>query len=422
MSAAPLAERAQVPRLLAGIHHGRAVALVEHLARHGRLERAASLHALLDASGLQGRGGAAFPVARKVAAVAARRGKPVVVVNAAEGEPLSGKDKVLLRHVPHLVLDGAVALAAELGTSDVVVAVARAARTEAGVLAGAVEERRARGLDGRVRIEIVAAPDRFVAGEETALVQHLNGGAAVPTFVPPRPSERGVDGRPTLVQNAETVAHVALIARHGAAWFRRAGTVAEPGTALFTVSGAVRRPGVHEAELGIPLLDLLDLAGGAAAQPQAVLLGGYFGTWFSAADARELTLDDGCLAARGGALGARAVFMLREHVCGVAESARVVRYLAEQSAGQCGPCVHGLAAIAGALERTARLEAADERARIARWCDQVDGRGACRHPDGAVRFVASALRVFAPEFDAHGRQRRCTRTGARVLPIPGRRE
>jgi NADH:ubiquinone oxidoreductase subunit F (NADH-binding) len=421
VSSAPLAEPARVPRLLAGIHHGRAVALAEHLSRHGRLERP-SLRALLEASGLQGRGGAAFPVARKVADVAARRGKPVVVVNATEGEPLSGKDKVLLRHVPHLVLDGAVALAAELGTNDVVVAVARAARTEAGVLATAVEERRARRLDGRVRVEIVAAPDRFVAGEETALVQHLNGGAALPTFVPPRPSERGVDGRPTLVQNAETVAHVALIARHGAPWFRRAGTAAEPGTALFTVSGAVRRPGVHEAELGIPLLDLLDLAGGASAQAQAVLMGGYFGTWFSAADARQLTLDDGCLARRGGALGARAVFVLPEHVCGVAESASVVRYLAEQSAGQCGPCVHGLAAIAGALERTTRLEAGDERARIARWCDQVDGRGACRHPDGAVRFVASALKVFAAEFDAHGRQRRCTRTVARVLPIPGRRE
>jgi NADH:ubiquinone oxidoreductase subunit F (NADH-binding) len=318
------------------------------------------------------------------------------------------------------VLDGAVALAAELGTGDVVVAVAGTARDEAGAVAAAIEERRARRLDGHIRVEMVAAPDRFVAGEETALVQYLNGGAALPTFVPPRPSERGVDARPTLVQNAETVAHVALIARHGVAWFRGPGTAAEPGTALFTVSGAVRRPGVHEAELGIPLLDLLELAGGASAQAQAVLVGGYFGTWFSAAAAAELTLDDACLAPRGGALGARAVFVLPEHVCGVAETAGVARYLADQSAGQCGPCVHGLAAIAGALERTARLEARDERPRIRRWCEQVDGRGACRHPDGAVRFVASALTAFAAEFDAHARNRRCTRSGARVLPIPGR--
>jgi len=270
-------------------------------------------------------------------------------------------------------------------------------------------------------VRVATVPDRFVAGEETALVQHLNGGPALPTFAPPRPFERGVGGRPTLVQNAETVAHVALIARHGPSWFRSVGTPAEPGSALFTLSCGVRRPGVQEAALGIPLLELIDVAGGATKTPQAVLVGGYFGTWFSAAAARELTLDDACLRARGGALGARAIAVLPEDACGVVETARVARFLAEHSAGQCGPCVHGLAAIAGALERTARLEGGDERGRVARWCGQVDGRGACRHPDGAVRFVASACEAFAPEFDAHAVHIRCTRAGARVLPIPARR-
>jgi NADH:ubiquinone oxidoreductase subunit F (NADH-binding) len=411
VSAVPVEHVAPAPRLLAGIHRARPVTLAEHLSRHGRLDPRPrrSLHAVLDASGLEGRGGAAFPVARKLAAVAARRGRPVVVVNATEGEPLSGKDKVLLRHVPHLVLDGAVALASELGTNDVVVAIASAAKPEAAAVAAAIAERSSRRIDGRVRIEMVAVPDRFVAGEETALVHFLNGGPAVPTMIPPRPFERGVGGRPTLVQNAETVAYVALLARHGAGWFRRLGTQSEPGPALFTVSGAVRRPGVHEVALGIPLLELVELAGGPSAVPQAVLVGGYFGTWFTAAAARELTLDDACLASRGGGLGARVVFVLAAEQCGVAETARVARFLAEQSAGQCGPCVHGLAAIAGALARTARLERVDERARIARWCGQVEGRGACRHPDGAVRFVASALDVFSAEFDAHCTHGRCTR-------------
>jgi NADH:ubiquinone oxidoreductase subunit F (NADH-binding) len=384
-----------LPRLLTGLHADRAVSLGEHIARYGALDlrRPPSLLGLLEASGLQGRGGAGFPVARKLQAVAGGRGKPVVVVNATEGEPLSGKDKVLLRHVPHLVLDGAVAFAVELKTTEVVVAVARKAKAERTALVSAIEERRSRRIDGRVEIRVVAVPDTFVAGEETALVQLLNGGPALPTLAPPRPYERGVGGRPTLVQNAETVAHVALIARFGADWFRQLGTRAEPGSALFTVSGAVRRAGVHEAQLGTPLRDLIVLAGGATKTPQAFLVGGYFGTWFTASEAASLTLEEACLAPRGGGLGARAVFVLPTGASGLAETARIARYLAAESAGQCGPCVHGLAAIAGALEATVRGR--DERDRVVRWCKQVTGRGACRHPDGATRFVASALEVFA---------------------------
>jgi NADH:ubiquinone oxidoreductase subunit F (NADH-binding) len=412
-----------VPRLLAGLHADRPVSLGEHLARHGELDlrRRRALHGLLEASGLQGRGGAGFPVARKLRAVAESRGKPVVVVNGTEGEPMSGKDKVLLRHLPHLVLDGAVALATELGTHDVVVAVSRSAKPERVALAAAVAERQARRSDGRVDVRIATVPDGFVAGEETALVQHLNGGPPLPTLTPPRPFERGVDGRPTLVQNAETVAHVALIGRYGSDWFRELGTRAEPGSALFTVSGAVRRPGVHEASLGVPIRELVALAGGVTKTPQAFLIGGYFGTWISAADATLLTLDDASLRPLGASLGARAIAVLPEDACGVAETARVARYLAGESAGQCGPCVNGLAAIAGALERMARNERDDERARITRWAGQVTGRGACKHPDGAARFVASALDVFAGEFDRHATHRNCSRRGTRVLPVPQRK-
>lgn len=381
-------------RLLAGLRADRPVRLAEHLARHGALDLRdrASLLSGLEASGLRGRGGAGFPAALKADAVRRRSSRPVVVVNAVEGEPVSGKDKALLRHVPHLVLDGAVALAAALGARTVVVGVAAGARAERAALAAALAERAARRLDGRVRVEVAPVPDGFVAGEETALLSYLNGGPAKPTFTPPRPFERGLGGRPTLVQNAETVAHVALIARHGPAWFRELGTPDEPGTTLFTLTGAVRRPGVYEAEVGVALPDLLAAAGGAARQPQAFLVGGYFGTWFTAAEAAALRLDDATLRARGGGLGARAVVVLAEGASGLAESARIARYLAEASAGQCGPCVHGLAAIAGALAQAA--QGRGDRARIARWCDQVAGRGACRHPDGAARFVASALRVF----------------------------
>ena len=285
----------------------------------------------------------------------------------------------------------------------------------------AIAERRARRFERRVDLHVATVPDRFVAGEETALVHHLNGGPPSPTTVPPRPFEHGVDGRPTLVQNVETVAHVALIARYGASWFRRVGTRGEPGTALFTVSGAVRRPGVHEAELGIPLHELVELSGGVTKAPQAFLVGGYFGTWFTAADARTLTLEDACLGAWGGRLGARAIVVLPEAACGLAETARVSRFLADESAGQCGPCVHGLSAIAATLERATTIQGGDERDRLTRWCTQLLGRGACRHPDGAVRFVASAMVAFADEFEAHCVHRRCNRSGVKVLPIPSRR-
>ena len=233
-----------LPRLLAGISPaGRPVTLDEHLDRYGSVPAGRDLIELVEASGLQGRGGAAFPTAMKLRAVVSRRGRAVVVVNGAEGEPASGKDKVLLRCVPHLVLDGAVAAAEAVGAREAFVAVADGANAEVEAVAEAIESRRRRRLDGRVGLRLVEVPDRFVAGEETALVQFLNGGPARPTFTPPRPFERGVGGAPTLVQNVETLAHVAQIARFGPAWFRRIGTPAEPGSALVTLSGAVTRPG-----------------------------------------------------------------------------------------------------------------------------------------------------------------------------------
>ncbi|MGZ4395740.1 MAG: NADH-ubiquinone oxidoreductase-F iron-sulfur binding region domain-containing protein, partial [Gaiellaceae bacterium] len=256
--AAPLG----LPRLLAGLPPGdRPVTLDEHLARHGSVRdhgKSRGLIDLVEASGLQGRGGAAFPTATKLRAVASRRGRPVVVVNGTEGEPASGKDKVLLRCVPHLVLDGAVAAAEAVGAREAFVAVADGATAESATVAAAIDSRRRRKLDGRVTLRLVEVPDRFVAGEETALVHFLSGGEAKPTLAPPRPFERGVGGRPTLVQNVETLASLALIARHGPAWYRNSGTAAEPGTVLATVSGAVSAPGVVEVPLGTRLGTLFD--------------------------------------------------------------------------------------------------------------------------------------------------------------------
>lgn len=391
----------ELPRLLTGLRSERPLSLEEHMRLHGPLAHL-DLIAEIEASGLRGRGGGGFPTGKKLRSVADRRGRPVVVVNGIEAEPASRKDKLLLRHLPHLVLDGAVAAAQALGARKVVVVVDERSAGERAALEHAIEIRRRHRLDGKIELSLAASPGGFVAGEETAVINLLNGGEAKPTFKPPLPFERGVGGAPTLVQNVETLAHVALIARHGGNWFREVGTADQPGTALLTVSGAVGRPGVYEIAFGTPLVSLLSEAGGVRGEPQAFLVGGYFGGWVPATGARKLELSDSSLRDHGAVLGAGALVVLPASACGLVETARVTRYLATESAGQCGPCVHGLDAIAGALEHLAFPSGVGTVPhRLDRWLEQVRGRGACRHPDGTARFVASALEAFSGELELH---------------------
>jgi NADH:ubiquinone oxidoreductase subunit F (NADH-binding) len=411
--------RGALPRLLTGVRaDGAPLPLDLHLRLHGPLASSsrAGLIELVAASGLRGRGGAGFPVAQKLEAVANGEGRPVVVANGTEGEPASDKDKALLRCVPHLVLDGVSLAARAVGATEAIVAIAAGSRNERTAVEHALAERNARALDGEARISLAVTPDRFIAGEESALVNLLNGGPAKPVFVPPRPFERGVGGEPTLVQNVETLAHLALIARHGAEWFRELGSDDEPGSALVTLSGGVRRPGVYEVGLGAAFRDIVIGAGGLSEPATALLVGGYFGGWIEARSALELSLLDAELAPHGIGMGARAIAVLPQGACGVVETARVARYLADESAGQCGPCVNGLGAIATALERIAAGRPDRSAGQILRWAAQVRGRGACKHPDGAARLVESGLRVFAREFELHAHGRRCSGDGRTVLP------
>jgi NADH:ubiquinone oxidoreductase subunit F (NADH-binding) len=333
--------------------------LAAHRRRHGPLSQPRL--AEIEASGLTGRGGASFPTAEKLATVA-RHARATVVANGAEGEPLSSKDAVLLERNPHLVLDGLVVAARLVRARSTSIAV------PAGI-AGAVERAIAE-REPAERPRLVVAPDRFVAGEESALVSLVEGGEAKPTGR--RPYASGI-----LVQNVETLAHLALIARYGAEWFREAGTM------LTSVAGAVLRPGVVEIEPGTTLGELLDHCGGPTSRVDHVLLGGYFGRWHRGD--RRLVIPS-----------TPVVFALPSGMCGLAETARIVRYLAGESAGQCGPCVFGLPALATALE-TLDLD------RIARLEAQLARRGACAHPDGTLGLVASALDVFAEEIDLHRR-------------------
>jgi NADH:ubiquinone oxidoreductase subunit F (NADH-binding) len=374
----------------------------------------------LERSRLTGRGGASFPTAQKLGAVGASPRRPVVLVNGAEAEPVSAKDRALLASAPHLVLDGACLVAEALDAREIYVAVSRSSRLALAALETAVAERTRSGADPRIATRVVPVPSGFVVGEETALVHFVNGGPAKPTFTPPRPFERGIGHRPTLVQNVETLAHVALIARFGADWFREVGTEHEPGSTLVTVSGAVRRRGVHEVALGTLLTEVFDEAGGLTSPVSAFLVGGYFGTWISADAVSTLRLLDADLARHGATLGARGIVAMPADACALTDVAHVARYLAGESAGQCGPCMHGLAAIANGLERLVTGRG-DDRTRLRRWVETVRGRGACKHPDGAARFVDSALKVFADEVETHLRYGRCRAAAAGVLPIPQER-
>ncbi|MFC4786984.1 NADH-ubiquinone oxidoreductase-F iron-sulfur binding region domain-containing protein [Nocardioides sp. MAHUQ-72] len=345
------------------------------------------LLALIEESGLTGRGGAGFPTAIKVRAVTEGRA-PVVVGNAMEGEPLSHKDAVLLTRAPHLVADGLAVVGRALGAHETVLAIGPEIRPDAARRAA-----RARG------VRVARLRGGFVAGQESALVNQLEGRPAVPRDPLVRVTTKGVGGRPTLVLNAETLAQLALLVRHGVAWFREAGTPEDPGTSLFTLSGAVAHPGVVEAARGGRLGDVLSPA--VPVDPVAVLVGGYHGAWLPAS-ALDTPLSNPDLRPWGASVGAGVLHVLGRGSCPVRAAADIAAYLAGESAAQCGPCVNGLPRMADALRRLADL--APDRglpAEIDRLRLLVTGRGACAHPDGTTRMVASTMRVFDDHVAAH---------------------
>jgi NADH:ubiquinone oxidoreductase subunit F (NADH-binding) len=419
-----------LPRLLVGVPAHGAMSLEAHLDTHGEaspprrrdLRGSAGLIDQIEQAGLDGRGGAGFPMAEKMRAVAGRRGKPIVVVNATEGEPASLKDRTLLETLPHLVLDGAALAARAIGADEAILCVCKSAGVGFEHVAQAIAERERLPGDWP-RIVLSSAPQGYVAGHESALVNHLNGGPAKPTFSPPTPFERGVRRRPTLVNNAETVAHVALIARHGPRWFRGLGLTDQPGSTLVTLSGPLAYPGVYEVEYGASLSSLLDAAGGTSTRVRAALFGGYSGTWVDGASLPRLALSNAHLAPHGASLGAGVVLLLSEFACPVAETTRVTRWLAGESAGQCGPCLHGLDALAQALEEVCHGKVHGEAmARVEQLSMLLNRRGACAHPDGTVRFVVSAANVFAEELADHARYGACDACARQSeLPLPAHR-
>jgi NADH:ubiquinone oxidoreductase subunit F (NADH-binding) len=390
-------------------HHllGHPIDLAEHLAAHGPIRVPTgrdptwqqALIETLEASGLTGRGGGAFPTWAKLAMAYADGRGGIVVVNGMESEPASDKDKVLLTRVPHLVLDGAQLLAAACGANEILVCVPQGSDAIADAVSRALYER-AKERCSVVTEYLVEPPYRFIGGEESALVQWIDKGKMLPMFRPDKGTPLRAGRLPTLVHNAETLAHIALIARYGPEPFRARGTAEQPGTCLVTIGGAVAHPGVVEVEWGTRLQDIAQRAA-PCESPSALLIGGYGGNWIGPTHFTTPYSRMG-LGAIGAVAGVGVLIVLGPQACGLAESARIARFLAEESSGQCGPCIYGLAAIADDLSWLSSGRPDPQLlSRLVGRLDQVDGRGGCHHPDGAVGMVRSALRVFEADVSTH---------------------
>lgn len=351
----------------------------------------------VDRSGLLGRGGAAFPLAVKLRTVrdAGRgAGGTAVLANGEEGEPASVKDRWLLRHRPHLVLDG-VRLAARIVNADtafVYVSDAGAARALESALALAPMD--------ALAVRVVTVDAGYVAGEETAAVRAVNGGPAKPTDKPPRPFEEGVAGLPTLVSNVETLANLPFLLRHGSDAFRSQGTSASPGTFLATVTGGGRPPALYELPHGTPVAEVLEHHGISVDHIKGVLMGGYFAGLLNR-EVLDATLDHESMRRLNSGLGCGAVSVLTDD-CPVAVAASVMAYFDRENAGQCGSCFNGTAAMAAVTDALRRgVATGEDLTRLERWSVVLRGRGACATLDAATNVAASLLRAFPTDVARH---------------------
>lgn len=384
------------PRLLAA---GPQARLAEHLSAFGPLPKATKDRWILaewELSNLAGRGGGAFPTSQKIAAVlrsVARTGRaPVVIGNGSEGEPLSHKDRMLLTHAPHLVLDGLALTARIIGANESYLV---AEAVDHPLLKQALAER------GDTQVELHASEDHFLAGQATAVLSSLEGGASLPQNPRWHLSDLGLGGAPTLLLNVETLAHLALIARYSAMWFRTVGTNKDPGSRLLTVHDQGQYQ-VVEVHGGCTLDLVLDQLGINPHSAQAVLVGGFHGTWSRNLSTRLVTDINKYPGTETMAAGAGVIELLPHGNCPLVRTAEIVNYLAKSSAGQCGPCVHGLPTLARDMHALATLsEDFELPERIARLSSLVTGRGACHHPDATARLALSSLQIFDDELNAH---------------------
>jgi NADH-quinone oxidoreductase subunit F len=373
---------------------------------------------LVKASGLRGRGGAGFPTGMKWGFIPQGDGKPhYLVVNADESEPGTCKDVPLMMATPHALVEGVIIAAYAIRSNHAFIYVRGEVVHVLRRLQQAVREAYEQGYLGTdilgsgfdLEVTVHAGAGAYICGEETALLDSLEGYRGQPRLRPPFPAVAGLYASPTVVNNVESIASVPAIARNGAAWFRSFGTVKSPGFTLYSVSGHVQRPGQYEAPLGITLRELLELAGGMRAGHRLKFwTPGGSSTPLLTEEHLDVPLDYEGVTAVGSMLGTKALQMFDETTCVVRAVLRWTEFYAHESCGKCTPCREGTFWLVQILQR---LEAGDgteeDLATLLDTCDNIFGRAFCALGDGATSPIVSSLKYFRDEYVAHFSGRGC---------------
>jgi NADH-quinone oxidoreductase subunit F len=374
--------------------------------------------ALVKESGLRGRGGAGFPTGMKWGFIPQGDGKPhYLVVNADESEPGTCKDVPLMLASPHTLLEGVIISAFAIRAERAFIYVRGEVLHVIRRLHQAVREAYDAGLLGedilgsgyRLDVVVHAGAGAYICGEETALLDSLEGFRGQPRLRPPFPAVAGLYASPTVINNVETIASVPAIVQNGAAWFRSMGTEKSPGFTIFSLSGHVTRPGQYEAPLGITLRELLDLAGGMRAGHRLKFwTPGGSSTPLLTDEHLDVPLDYEGVGATGSMLGSKALQVFDETTCVVRATLRWTEFYAHESCGKCTPCREGTYWMVQILRRLEAGEGDEQDLHtLIDTCDNIFGRSFCALGDGATSPIVSSIQLFREEYVEHMRNRGC---------------
>ncbi len=353
----------------------------------------------LKAAGLSGYGGAGFPTGLKWESLLRETGERVLAVNADEGEPGTFKDRYLMERRPHLLLDGALIAMRALGIAEGYIYLREEYARARASLDHALAELKAAGyLDG-ITLELVIGAGAYIAGEETGMLESMEGRRAMPRLKPPFPTQRGHLARPTLINNVETLAHVPAIVRRGGEWWAGLGVDGAKGTRLWSVSGSVAAPGCYEAPNGITLRELLDgYAGGVTDEIGAIVPGGA-ASGILPPDALDASLTRDGLAPYGCGVGSAAVQVFPKSYPPLRLLAETMRFFAEESCQKCTPCRIGNRALEHLAERLQVGEAVMPRWQVDEWLLAMEKTSICGLGQASPIPVRCAMRIWPELFE-----------------------
>jgi NADH:ubiquinone oxidoreductase subunit F (NADH-binding) len=393
----------------------------EALARAIRLPADDVLNQVSDA-GLRGRGGAGFPTGKKWALTREAPEQPrYLIMNGGEDEPGSKKDRVLMENVPHLVIEGVILSAYALGAEKAYLYINAEYETALKSISDALAEAKSEGYWGEnilgsnfsIDIEIVPAPHNYVAGEDTAVIEVIEGKKAWPRQKPPFPVTVGLYGKPTSVNNVETLANVAPIVLHGAEWYRKFGTADSPGTMLFALDEDVNRPGVYELPFGTPLRYLIEECGGGLKNGKNIkaVMPASPSCAFLPPEKIDTPLDHNSMREAGAGIGCGVIRLVAEGECIVEEVLRIAEFFAAESCGQCPACRMETSTLAMMMKKVQQGQGGQP---ILEQFGKIlafnKGKGFCNLINMPGPPIESAIKLFPGDFEAHLTTGKCPAT------------